>query len=499
MLLVSFLFLRRKVKLKISKGFFVFILAIIVFQFSFFGLKYFVTMDDNNQMGVYHLRSDDIGGDVISRYKSYDVRPFAFIFDAYVFSWFWDNMYALLILMIVFHVANLYLTYKICKKIGVNLSGFCICLFALCPILVEAIYWISASTRIVFSLFLCLSSIYLLLKSFDETNDCKRLVCFYSAILLNLICVGFYEQVIALNLFLFIFVMICLKKYKYIWIPITSTVWIGIWYVYFMMHGEMQARGALNISGMFGTAINCVKMIFKNYVNAYSNFIYSLGFGKEAMLGSLVTILIAILFIAFIVYVYKKKVNVTEKCNILRKIIFALIWIIVPFLPFIVLDTKFIAVRNLYFCTFGIAILFEVLVDYLLLIFKNDNAKNMIKTAVLAFITFFFIISNVDGVNNYGKVNLVDEKVTRQIIQNVPNEAFEEGKSISINYDANELFKYKNLSLFVESTVESDWATIGKIQVMRKSTSVPTIYINSNQDKADYVLYFDGQMNLVKN
>ncbi len=173
--------------------------------------------------GVYHLRNDDIKNDVILKYKAYNVRPLAFIFDAYLFSWFWDNMYALLVTIIILHTLNLYLTYKICEIIGINLSGFCLCIFALCPILVQAIYWISASTRIVFSLFLCLSSIYLLLKSFDEENNSKKLGFFFSAILLNLICVGFYEQVIALNLFLFAFVMICLKKYKYIWIPIIST------------------------------------------------------------------------------------------------------------------------------------------------------------------------------------------------------------------------------------------------------------------------------------
>ena len=112
--------------------------------------------------GIYHLRNDDIQGDVISRYRSYNVRPLAFIFDAYVFSWFWDNMYALLVTIIILHVLNLYLIYKICEKMGIYLSAFCLCIFALCPILVESIYWISASTRIVFSLFLCLSSIYLL-------------------------------------------------------------------------------------------------------------------------------------------------------------------------------------------------------------------------------------------------------------------------------------------------------------------------------------------------
>ena len=93
--------------------------------------------------GIYHLRNDDIQGDVISRYRSYNVRPLAFIFDAYVFSWFWDNMYALLVTIIILHVLNLYLIYKICEKMGIYLSAFCLCIFAVCPILVESIYCLS--------------------------------------------------------------------------------------------------------------------------------------------------------------------------------------------------------------------------------------------------------------------------------------------------------------------------------------------------------------------
>ena len=264
-----------------------------------------------------------------------------------------------------------------------------------------------------------------------------------------------------------------------------------------MMHGEMQARGTLNISGIFETTINCVKIIYKNYINAFINFIYSLNSGKEAVFSSFVTVFVAILFVAFIIYIYKKKVNLTAKGNVIRKTIFAMIWIVAPFLPFIVLDTKYIANRNLYFCTFGIAIIIEMIFDLVLSCIKNDNVKNVIKTSILAFVCFFFIISNIDGVNDYRKVNLVDEKVVKQIIENLPAEAFATGKSISINYDSDDLYKYKNLSVFVESAIESDWAIAGKIQVMRKSTNIPTIYINSNQDKADYVLYFDEQMDLV--
>ncbi len=83
------------------------------------------------------------------------------------------------------------------------------------------------------------------------------------------------------------------------------------------------------------------------------------------------------------------------------------------------------------------------------------------------------------------------------MIKMLPAEAFESDKSISINYDEEALAEYKNLSNFVESTLEADWIMLGKLQVVRKNTIVPKIYINENRESADYVLYFDNEMNLI--
>ena len=74
--------------------------------------------------GIFHLRSENIYEDVIMQYRSYNVRPLAFLTDAYIFSWFWDNMYALLLIMILMHVANLFFIYKICAKIDIKLNAF---------------------------------------------------------------------------------------------------------------------------------------------------------------------------------------------------------------------------------------------------------------------------------------------------------------------------------------------------------------------------------------
>ena len=46
-----------------------------------------------------------------------------------------------------------------------------------------------------------------------------------------------------------------------------------------------------------------------------------------------------------------------------------------------------------------------------------------------------FVIANVNATNNYKKVNELDNKVLKQILEKVPGKAFEEGKTVSLNYD----------------------------------------------------------------
>lgn len=447
--------------------------------------------------GIFHLRSDNIYENVITQYKSYNVRPLAFFTDAYMFSWFWDNMYTLLVLMIIMHIANLYFIYKICEKIDIKLNAFSMCLFALAPILIEALYWISASTRIVFSLFLCLASIYLLLQSFEEEKKSIRLVKFMSAIILNLLCVGYYEQTIALNLFLFIFVILCLKKYKYIFIPIMSTGWIGAWYVYFMMKGEMQARGSLNLSGIFGTTVECIKMVWTNLKHGYSNFLVQLDFGMDTFFKSGFALILLAVIAYLIFYIYRNKSVKDENKRVWRKLILGTVLFVSPFLPFIVLETNVIAVRNMYLGFLGLAIIAETIFDLLLRFIKNEKAYNIIKTGTLGIIVVLFVIANVDGCNNYRKVNAIDNKVASQIIEVISEDDFVAKKTISINYNSDDLYKYKNLSNYVESVVEAGWAMMGKIQVSKDSTNVGNIYVNEKENEADYVLYFDNEMNLV--
>ncbi len=446
------------------------------------------------------------------------------------------------------HICNLFFIYKIAEKINIKLNAYCLTLFALAPLLAEGLYWHSASNRIVVSLFFCLSSIYLLIKYFEkketkvqteeklesqetkskkiktetrslkeiikkfkivnlnvirekikkQTNKIPAKVFLIVAIILNLLCVGYYEQTVALNLFLFAFVLICLKKYKYLFIPIASTTWIGAWYIHFMMTGEMQARGALSLSGIITNTIDTISEVSANIHNMYLLFEYSLQQGKILLTDSWLSIIILLVIGVFIFFHYKNNWGKDENSSLIKKILLGLIIFITPILPFFVLETSFVAVRNMYLPIFGFMILIEVVVDLILRLVKNDFVKNIIKTSMLGTAMILFVISNINELHDYKKVHELDNKIVAQVLNEVGEEAIENKKTISVNFDQESLVKYKNLTNYIYSVIEADWALAGKIQVTRQDEDFGTIYINEKQNEADYTLYFDENMNLIK-
>jgi hypothetical protein len=100
---------------------------------------------------VYSFYQNPIS-DVILRIGLLSSRPFAGIFDVFVWAKFWDNLsIAMLILTAMYGVAC-YLFYRILNKY-VRCGFLFALLVGLAPFLSEGTYWISASSRIVVSLF----------------------------------------------------------------------------------------------------------------------------------------------------------------------------------------------------------------------------------------------------------------------------------------------------------------------------------------------------------
>ena len=70
-----------------------------------------------------------------------------------------------------------------------------------------------------------------------------------------------------------------------------------------MLNGQMQERGTLGISGIFSKGIHLVKQVYIYYRNAFYNFRYSLGFGKEVILSTVLSVVLFALIATFVYYI----------------------------------------------------------------------------------------------------------------------------------------------------------------------------------------------------
>lgn len=367
-------------------------------------------------------------------------------------------------------------------------------LMCFAPILFEALYWISASDRIVFSLFLSLASIYLLLKSFDEKSSAKEFIYYLLSIILNFICVGFYEQVVAINFLLFTTVLIILKKYKYLLIPITSSMWIGVYYIISIINGSMQTRGELANSSILARFGQVTYYIKARIIDAFYVMKESIKNIPINIFASFASILLAILIGYLICFLLKNKSENENNKFDLRKFILGIMIIVVSLLPFIVLANPYIAMRNLFIPFIGVAISFEVIFEWALNYIKNKNVAQNIKIIITSFLLIISVISNVNELGAYKRINELDNKIAKEVLSIVPEAEIDQGKTISINFNQDDMYKAKNTKANLTCAFEIDWSAMGKLQVVRNKVGCGQVYINSKQNEADYVIWLDERI-----
>lgn len=162
---------------------------------------YWPLLDDFIQYRVYSFYENPIK-DVIVRIGLLSSRPFAGIFDVFLWAKFWDSLGGALFILTAMYGATCYLFYRILNKY-VHCGFLFAVVLGLAPFLAEGTYWISASSRIVVSLFFGAISLYLLQKYIKKKRP-GRLLGFF---LFNLLSYGFYEQTAALCFVLILFIL----------------------------------------------------------------------------------------------------------------------------------------------------------------------------------------------------------------------------------------------------------------------------------------------------
>ncbi|MBC7765518.1 MAG: hypothetical protein H7Y41_03450, partial [Hyphomonadaceae bacterium] len=211
--------------------------VLMVTRFSYFGFTYSPVLDDNNLFGIFHLRLPHVWQDIILHYKTYMIRPVVqSLIDPMVIAPLWQNPFLVLCLITGLHLLSCIILQNILRQVHVRFEAFAIVIFALAPFSSEGTYWIAASSRIIIGLFVCVLSVYLLMRAIKHQNN--KLLCI--AMLCNLVAMGFYEQIICFNAFFtFVILFLNIKDIQKKWIVILPFVNLAIilaYYAYFVIH-----------------------------------------------------------------------------------------------------------------------------------------------------------------------------------------------------------------------------------------------------------------------
>ena len=459
------------------------LLICMFFRFYSYGFQYFSNMDDNNQYGIYNLRNENIRENVIEHYKLHGVRPLAFYTDAYVFSWLWNRMYILLFIMIIMHFVTGIMFKQITSKLNISFGFLGLVIFTLSPFLVQATYWISASSRLVLSLFFSILSIRLFIYYIENRDKASRLqkaLLILFILALNILCTGYYEQTIVFNFVFFIYVI---YKYKGKWfysVPCISTFLIVCHYFVSFANNTMQERGSIILDNVLEHSLDVVKAILNTFLTYHKHSI------PEAISNEITNFTIAIISIwlasmlgVFIFHTVKKQRN----SSILKSFAIGIILFIIPFAPFFVLEKAVVDIRNFYISYLGIS---TVIASIYYGICEKFKYFNVINAYIIFTLVFICLLCNCYEIKNYKNVYEFDNYIASKIVQNLDNEMFENRETICIDYDM-EILNFKNNSGMCRTILEEDWAVMGKVQLVRKSTKIGQIMLRKRQKPYIYI------------
>ena len=201
--------------------------ALLLVRYFWQGVAYYPQMDDYIQ---YHNYSDFYGSvsAAVENLGLLRARPLAGIMDIAVWSKLWGNMHIAVMIISALYVVSGILFKNVFEKYF-NMSNIFLVIYLLSPFFFEAVYWISASSRIVMGLFFAAVALYLFQLYFERDSKAILAVSF----LVQLIAFCFYEQamVISITVTMFIGIFRLIKKDKRCFTAFVTFINVVLYYL----------------------------------------------------------------------------------------------------------------------------------------------------------------------------------------------------------------------------------------------------------------------------
>ncbi len=387
-----------------------------------YGFKYFPVIDDWIQYGAYQCVPNLFERWFIGA-GLYYTRPLAGLMDLYV--WSKIGMSLSFFIITILHGVSCWLFLRFFRKEGYSVGLGFVSIYMLLPINSEGTIWLSASTRIVFSLFLISLSLNLL----ENHKGWFRVV--------NLLSLFFYEQTAIVSIVLAIFFA---GKDRII--PIVNGLIFMLYYIMFSSFGGFGGRSTMDVP-------NFAKL--KSFACDFADglFIQHWQLIKNGFLrGFNVLMIFAVVLITVMVLKYVK----SDKGK--SGLLLGAVSFILPFAPYLVV-TQPLSFRAFMPSLVGLGLIADTLI-------KSYGAMRII----VALLMPVFLFCGFSEVSDYRNVSLADKQVATELIKT---------RADSFKYNPYPVECNAYYGQHITSITESDWATTGCIRYLTGNADYPIL------------------------
>ncbi len=385
-----------------------YVFMFIVLRYLCYGFNYFYQLDDYIQYFAYPTRPDRWG--VVLEQGLLSSRPLAGLSDIYFWGNFFNIMIVAVILISLLYSISAVLFLKVFKKYFK--TGFMFLVFyALMPFFYEAVYWVSASSRIVVGLFFTSVSVFFLDKFFEDKK--KRYVFIFW--ITNLISLCFYEQVFVLSLLLsFILILLKLKENKkylsLIGILIFNAFfYFGITVIFKNTGSAIGSRMSIKIPSpeVLSDLLEQIKTAFFDVPQAitFKGFLRGIKIIIKDGLWLFVPITILLAYCGFKLC-QKERI---EKADKRKTLLVGIIIAVAPVSIFFVLYNPYVSMRNVLPSFVGLALIFDM--AFSCFAYRRKTLMSVIASILLA----VFFVSGISETYDYKQVYEFDMEVGKNI------------------------------------------------------------------------------------
>lgn len=457
---------------------FALIFALVLLRFCYYGFTYYPQLDDyiqlHNQSAYYSAKAVILDMGLLSS------RPLASVMDYFFWSHFWSFLMAAVALISAMYAASACLFRRVWGEYFGTGYLFLV-VYALLPLGMEGTYWISASNRVVPSLFFVALAMYLFQK-WCRTGKVLWLPLYFVA---QLISFCFYEQGLVLSvtgvLLVGIIELFRGNRSRSLFSLLTF-VNAGVYFAftgYFSTStGQLGSRLRLTLPWQEGwdkVFLSAAGQTGESFlIGGYKTLVdgFRRGLACIAEDFSLLWVLVLVLLCAAL-FLFARRFTAERPAGeaaLPRRwaLLVGFLMALAPVTLFFVLSSPSVALRNTVFSFCGIALFLDAAWSMLL---TRCPARGLITGAVCAVCAAVFSVAAVSELHDYRATTQADQRAARAITAAVEGD---EGAIAVLNLEPNYLSEQNFLyHEHIHGATESAWALAGLLSWAADTPAFP--------------------------